>query len=198
MVPPPPPHHAAPKNLGLRGVRRRLWGRWAAEIRVPGTQSRLWIGTFPCPRTAALAYDAALYCFHGHSPPGGRAFNFPFAPRRLYIDERRRYGLTLSNIRAIAERYAHDVGSFLFRPPPPPPVPAVFAAAAAAPAPMAAPATDLHHTTTTAAAAAVDPYYYSNEVDNATDEDVIAAADRLLSMDIDEVAALIAIVQQGE
>uniref|UniRef100_J3MUI8 Uncharacterized protein n=1 Tax=Oryza brachyantha TaxID=4533 RepID=J3MUI8_ORYBR len=63
---------------------------------------------------------------------------------------------------------------------------------------MAAPATDLHHTTTTAAAAAVDPYYYSNEVDNATDEDVIAAADRLLSMDIDEVAALIAIVQQGD
>uniref|UniRef100_J3MUI7 AP2/ERF domain-containing protein n=1 Tax=Oryza brachyantha TaxID=4533 RepID=J3MUI7_ORYBR len=86
-------HHGAtaaapPKNLGLRGVRRRLWGRWAAEIRVPGTQSRLWIGTFPCPRTAALAYDAALYCFHGHSPPGGRAFNFPFAPRRLYIDAR--------------------------------------------------------------------------------------------------------------
>ncbi|KAF0898128.1 hypothetical protein E2562_001776 [Oryza meyeriana var. granulata] len=184
----------APKNLGLRGVRRRLWGRWAAEIRVPRARSRLWIGTFPCPRTAALAYDAALFCFHGNNPPGHRAFNFPFAPR-LYIDDHRRYGLTLNNVRAIAERYALDVGSFLFRPlPPAAPLVPVFTAAAA---PVVVPAANAAATMVAATAAAVDPYY-SNEADNTTDEDVIAAADRLLSMDIDEVAALIGIVQQGE
>ncbi|KAL5221822.1 hypothetical protein ABZP36_026535 [Zizania latifolia] len=209
---------AARRNLGLRGVRRRLWGRWAAEIRVPRTRSRLWIGTFSCPGTAALAYDAALFCFFGETLPGRHAFNFPPAPR-LCIDDSLRYSLTLPNVRAMAERYALDVASVVFRarpapPPLPPPVP-VFSADSAVPvdAPVAPPnpspttlvAAGGGSGTTAAAAAAADyhvadTFYCSNGgvTDTTTNEDVMAATDCLLSMDHDEIAALIAIVQQEE
>ncbi|KAM0832662.1 hypothetical protein ACQ4PT_048759 [Festuca glaucescens] len=95
----------APKNLGLRGVRQRPWGRWAAEIRVPYTRARLWLGTFNHPEEAALAYDATLFCFYGHTPPPTRHYNFPAAPRPD-ISEERRARLTGANIKAIAERHA--------------------------------------------------------------------------------------------
>ncbi|XP_051202265.1 uncharacterized protein [Lolium perenne] len=95
----------APKNLGLRGVRQRPWGRWAAEIRVPYTRARLWLGTFNHPEEAALAYDATLFCFYGHTPPPTRYYNFPAAPRPD-ISEERRARLTGANIKAIAETHA--------------------------------------------------------------------------------------------
>ncbi|XP_047326379.1 ethylene-responsive transcription factor CRF5-like [Impatiens glandulifera] len=47
----------SPSSSKFKGVRKRKWGRYAAEIKNPATGKRLWLGTFDTPEEASIVYE---------------------------------------------------------------------------------------------------------------------------------------------
>ncbi|KAF3440946.1 hypothetical protein FNV43_RR19232 [Rhamnella rubrinervis] len=63
----------------FRGVRKRSWGRYVSEIRLPGQKTRVWLGSFGSPDSAAVAYDSAALYLKGNSA----TLNFPHLAESL-------------------------------------------------------------------------------------------------------------------
>ncbi|KAK4775119.1 hypothetical protein SAY86_010054 [Trapa natans] len=83
-----------------KGVRKRKWGKWVSEIRLPNSRERIWLGSYDSAEKAARAFDAALFCLRGRSA----RFNFPDSPPDIAGGS----SLSHAEIQAAAARFANS------------------------------------------------------------------------------------------
>lgn len=88
------------RDSSYRGVRKRKWGKFVTEIRLPNSRQRIWLGSYDTAQKAARAFDAAMFCLRGTDG----WFNFPddlpdIAGERC---------MTPSHIRVVATRFANS------------------------------------------------------------------------------------------
>ncbi|XP_058078769.1 ethylene-responsive transcription factor ERF017-like [Magnolia sinica] len=105
MVKPSSEKNAGDAEFRYRGVRKRKWGKWVSEIRLPNSRERIWLGSYDTPEKAARAFDAAVYCLRGRK---GK-FNFPDNPPEISGGG----SLNPTEIQAVAARFANGAPPLL-------------------------------------------------------------------------------------
>lgn len=88
------------ENIRFTGVRKRKWGKWVSEIRLPNSRERIWLGSYDTQEKAARAFDAALYCLRGKQAK----FNFPDSPPDIAGGT----SLNPQEIQAVAAKFANE------------------------------------------------------------------------------------------
>ncbi|KAK7352609.1 hypothetical protein VNO80_18033 [Phaseolus coccineus] len=94
------------EHKSYKGVRKRKWGKWVSEIRLPNSRERIWLGSYDSPEKAARAFDAALFCLRGRNAN----FNFPNTPCSMdtNVPLAAPQSLTPQEIQEVAAKFANE------------------------------------------------------------------------------------------